>query len=39
MGEALTYAPHKAIKSQTLVDFIVEWMDTQLPPAQVQAEL
>jgi hypothetical protein len=32
MGETLTYAPHKAIKSQILTDFFVEWMDTQLPP-------
>ena len=39
MSETLTYAPHKAIKSQALVDFIIEWMDSQLPPAQVQAEL
>jgi hypothetical protein len=28
MGEALTYAPHKAIKSQALADFITEWTDT-----------
>jgi len=39
MSETLTYAPHKAIKSQALVDFVVEWTDSQLPPAQVQAEL
>ena len=39
MGEALTYAPHKAIKSQVLADFIVEWNDTQLPPDQVRAKL
>jgi len=31
--------PRKAIKSQALADFIAEWTDTQLPPAQVQAEL
>ena len=31
MGETLTYAPRKAIKSQALVDFITEWTDTQLP--------
>jgi len=31
MGEALTYAPRKAMKSQVLADFIVEWTDTQLP--------
>jgi len=39
MGETLTYAPRKAIKSQALADFVIEWTDTQLPPAQVQAEL
>jgi len=38
MGESLTYAPCKAMKSQ-LADFIAEWIDTQLPLAQVQAEL
>jgi len=39
MSETLTYAPRKAIKSQALVDFVAEWTDSQLPPAQVQAEL
>ena len=38
MGEALTFAPWKAIKSQVLADFVAEWTDTQLPPAQIQAE-
>jgi ribonuclease HI len=39
MGETLAYAPHKAIKSQILADFVVEWTDTQLPPPpQIQAE-
>jgi hypothetical protein len=38
MGEALAYAPCKAIKSQILVDFVAEWTDTQLPPPQIQAE-
>jgi hypothetical protein len=32
MGETLSYAPHKAIKSQVLADFLTEWTDTQLPP-------
>jgi hypothetical protein len=27
MGETLTYASHKAIKSQILADFIAEWTD------------
>ena len=26
------------LKSQVLADFVAEWTDTQLPPAQVQAE-
>ena len=38
MGEALTYTPCKAIKSQALADFIMEWTDNQLPLAQVQVE-
>jgi ribonuclease HI len=38
MGETLAYAPHKAIKSQILVDFVAEWTDTQLPPPQIQDE-
>ena len=39
MSETLTYEPRKAIKSQALVHFVAEWTDSQLPPAQVQAEL
>jgi hypothetical protein len=31
MGETLTYASRKSIKSQILVDFAAEWTDTQLP--------
>jgi hypothetical protein len=38
MGETLTYALHKSIKSQIVADFVAEWMDTQLPPSQIQAE-
>ena len=38
MGEALSFAPQKAIKSQVLADFMAEWTDTQLSPAQVQVE-
>jgi hypothetical protein len=38
MGETLSYAPRKAIKSQVLADFLAEWTDTQLPPVQLQAE-
>jgi hypothetical protein len=39
MGKTLSYTPCKAIKSQVLADFLAEWTDTQLPPAQIQAEL
>jgi hypothetical protein len=35
MGKTLSYAPRKAIKSQVLADFLAEWTDTQLPPAQI----
>ena len=27
MGESITYAPRKAIKSQILADFVAEWTD------------
>jgi ribonuclease HI len=39
MGETLSFAPRKAIKSQVLADFLAEWVDTQLPTAPIQAEL
>jgi hypothetical protein len=39
MGETISFAPRKAIKSQVLVDFVVEWVDTQLPTAPIQPEL
>jgi hypothetical protein len=39
MGETLSYALRKAIKSQVLVDFLAEWTDTQLPLVQIRAEL
>jgi hypothetical protein len=39
MGETLSYAPCKAIKSQVLADFLAEWTDTQLPPIQIKTEL
>jgi hypothetical protein len=38
MGETLTYAPCKVIKSQILADFVAEWTDTQLSPLQIEAE-
>jgi hypothetical protein len=39
MGETLSFAPRKVIKSQVLADFVAEWTDTQLPTAPIQAEL
>jgi ribonuclease HI len=39
MGETISFAPHKAIKSQVLADFVAEWVDTQLPEAPIQPEL
>jgi ribonuclease HI len=39
MGETISFAPRKAIKSQALADFVAEWVDTQLPTAPFQLEL
>jgi ribonuclease HI len=39
MGETLSFAPRKAIKSQVLSDFLAEWTDTQLPTAPIRAKL
>jgi ribonuclease HI len=39
MGETISFAPRKAIKSQVLVDFLAEWVDTQLLTAPIHAEL
>jgi ribonuclease HI len=39
MGETISFAPRKAIKSQALADFLAKWVDTQLPTALIQAEL
>jgi ribonuclease HI len=39
MGETLSFVPRKAIKSQVLAYFLVEWVDTQLPTAPIQPEL
>jgi ribonuclease HI len=39
MGETISFAPRKAIKSQVLANFVVEWVDTQLPAALIQPEL
>ena len=39
MGETISFAPRKAVKSQVLADFVAEWVDTQLPVALIQPEL
>jgi ribonuclease HI len=39
MGETLSFAPRKAIKSQVLADFLAEWVNTQLPTAPIQPKL
>jgi ribonuclease HI len=39
MGETLSFAPRKAIKSQVFADFLSEWTNTQLPTAPIQAKL
>jgi hypothetical protein len=38
MGQGIEYAPRTAIESQTLADFVVELIETQLPPAPVDQE-
>jgi ribonuclease HI len=39
MGETLSFAPRRAIKSQVLANFLAEWTHTQLPIAPIQSEL
>jgi hypothetical protein len=39
MGETISFAPRKAIKSQVLADFVAEWVDTQLPTVPIQPKL
>jgi ribonuclease HI len=39
MGETLSFAPKKAIKSQALAEFLAEWTGTQLPTTPIQTEL
>jgi ribonuclease HI len=39
MGETISFAPRRAIKSQVLADFVAEWVDTQLPTVPIQPEL
>lgn len=38
MGECITYTPRKAIKSQVLADFVIEWTETQTSSDPVQPE-
>ena len=35
MGQGISYALRMAIKSQVLADFVVEWIEIQMPPAAV----
>ena len=37
-GGSPVFCASESNKSQVLADFVAEWTDTQLPPAQVQAE-
>jgi ribonuclease HI len=39
MGETISFAPRKAIKSQVLADFVAKWVDIQLPTAPIQPKL
>jgi hypothetical protein len=39
MGETISFAPRKAIKSQVWANFLAEWVDTQLLAAPIQLEL
>jgi hypothetical protein len=39
MGETISFAPRKSIKSQVLADFVAEWVETQLPVAPIQPKL
>jgi hypothetical protein len=38
MGKGITYAPQEAIKSQSLVDFMVEWTKGAMPSAPMEQE-
>ena len=38
MGHDIRYIPHTAIKSHPLMDFVVEWMEVQLPTPDVTHE-
>jgi ribonuclease HI len=38
MGQNITDAPRRAIKSQVLADFVVEWTEIQTPPAKIEHE-
>jgi hypothetical protein len=39
MGETISFAPQKAIKSEVLADFMAEWVDTRLLAAPIQPKL
>jgi hypothetical protein len=39
MEQSITYAPHTAIKSQALVDFVVEWTKIQMLAALIEHKM
>jgi hypothetical protein len=38
MGKNISYAPHSAIKSSVLANFVAEWTDIQTPPTPIEHE-
>ena len=38
MGHNIRYIPHTTIKSHDLMDFVVKWMEVQLPTLDVTHE-
>jgi hypothetical protein len=38
MGQNITYAPRRVIKSQVLADFMAEWTEMQTPLASIEHE-
>jgi hypothetical protein len=38
MGQTITYAPHNAIKSQALANFVVEWTEIQTLAVPIEHE-
>jgi hypothetical protein len=38
MDEGISYASRMAIKSKVLADFMVEWIEIQMPPTPIDQE-